>query len=385
MIPRDVTRSALRGALLACLGLCLPGAVRAEDEPPPADHQVVPEAQWGKLPAAAAGQKLYLEGRWHQCFGEKVTLWRSESTRGFLLVESGSPIHEFLVKDRDSRNQPLKPGKSTVRLEGVAEAAGQGCVVRVKRVIKLQDDVDRYMARLVEARTPDALGALARESRAQAERWQDEELRQFANLVARKELAARQAELAPGDAAGAEALGLRMLEIGDKSGAVKVMGEAERQASGPGREKLRQRLLGMGAVETHGTWLLRDVYRAEEGFVQQGGVWVRREKLEFDAVRAAELKEQKSTVEIKPVRGSNGHALAKEAEAGRLSRGQTMPEVHLAAGLPVAASHLEAPDGLGQPARWSQWLMGDGRRVYFLNGEAITVLGARDPWRGQGD
>lgn len=371
-----------RTRLWLSLGLLLAAPALAQDEPPPADHQLVPPEQWGKLPASAKGQKLYVEGRWHQCFGEKVLLWRSPASNGFLLVQKGTPLHDRLVKDRDSRNTPLKAGKSTVRLEGEAVVQGATCAIQLLRVIKLADDLELLRARLEQLSDPEAMAALAREALALAERWGDDELRAFANQVVQRELHARRKDLAPGDAAGAEALGLRMLEVGDRQGAIQVLGEAERAATGPAKQRLRERLAGMEAVETHGTWMTRAEYRREEGFLERNGEWVRREVVELEEVREAELKSQKAEVGVVLVRG-NGHALGKDAEAGRLSRGQTLAEVQLAAGLPAVSRHLEAPDPLGRPATWSQWILGDGRRVYFLNGEVIKVLAAKEPWPGE--
>jgi hypothetical protein len=367
---------------LSALLLLLPAASRAQDEAPPADHQLVPPAQWGKLPASAAGQKVYLEGRWHECFGDKLLLWRTPAASGFLLVDKGTPLHERLVKNLDSRNQQLKPGKSTVRVEGKAVAQGQACAVQVTRVIKLTDDMERLRARLAGLEKPDQMAALAQEATSLAERWADEELRALAQLVVQQELHARQRDLKPGDAASAEALGQRMLDVGDRDGAIQVLGQAEQTSSGAAQQRLRKRLASMGAVETHGAWMSGEQYRREEGYIDREGGWVRRELIEMEEARARELKNQKAEVGVVLVRG-NGHALGKEAEAGKLARGQTMAEVHLAAGLPTSARHLDAPDPLGRPATWTQWVLEDGRRVYFLNGEAISILPASTPWPGQ--
>lgn len=373
-------RTASRLALLL-LGLSIAPAVQAEDDPPPAGAQLIAPTEWGKL-NAPKGQAVYAEGRWHQCFGEKILMWKAPASNGFFLVQKGTPLHDRLVQDKDSRGEPLKAGKSTVRLEGTVGVQNGANVVLVQRVVKLTDDLSRLQAKLETLTEPEALAQLAREAQAQGERWSDDDLRAFAKQVVQRELHARRKLLTAGDVAGAQALGQRMLEVGDRQGAIQVLGDAEHAASGAGKQRLRELLAGIDAVETHGTWMPRDEYRREEGFLKRGEEWVRREVVELDQVRQAELESQKADAGVVLVRG-NGHALGKDAEAGRLSRGQTLAEVQLAAGLPLQSRHLEAPDVLGRPATWTQWVLEDGRRVYFLNGEAIAIVSAKQPWPGE--
>lgn len=343
---------------------------------------VLPEAQWGKLPASAAGQKYAIEARWDEIFGERVILWRCEALRGVIVAPQGSPIQERLVRNRDTANEPLVPKKSRIRLECVAVAQGQGCLLRVSTVRKLPDDVTVQKEKLSKASGPDAIAALVNETKALAERWDDDALRALASEMVAKELTARRAALKPGDVKAAEALGQRMLDVGDKDGAIQVLGEAERAATAGDRAGLRSRLQAMGAVETNGAWLSRSDWRKKEGYVQRGGEWIKAERIELEQAREVELEKQAADVGVVLVRG-NGHACWKDAEQGKVVRGQTEAEVHLAAGLPVRAAHLEAPDRDKRPARWSQWVLADGRRVYFLNGEVISIYAADQAWPGQ--
>lgn len=343
--------------------------------------QLLPESQWGKLPASAAGQAWAVEARWDEIFGEKVILWRCEALRGVLVVPKGSPIQERLVRNRDTPGEQLVPKKSRIRLECVAVAQGQTCQLQVKRVLKLPDDVDVQREKLGKAGSPEAIAALVDETKALAERWDDEELRGLVKEMVAKELSARRGALKPGDVAGAEALGLRMLEVGDRGAAIQVLGEAERAATGPVRERLRTRLASLGAVETSSAWLSRPDWLRKEGYIERGGQWVKAERVELELAREAELDRQSKSVGIELVRG-NGHACWKAAEQGKIERGQTMAEVHLAAGLPVRAAHADAPDRDKRPARWSQWVLADGRRVYFLNGEVISIRAADQPLPG---
>jgi len=83
------------------------------------------------------------------------------------------------------------------------------------------------------------------------------------------------------------------------------------------------------------------------------------------------------------------HECEKAAKNGLIVRGQFFQEVSRAVGLPVSVYHMQAKSHDGKPVTWTQWVMQDGRRVYFVRGKkdpAGTVISwtkAGTPWPRQ--
>ena len=340
----------------------------------------LPESYWGRLSNEWAGRNLFAEGRWDECFGATVSLFQApDGTRHFFTVAEGSPLQRQLASDRASDGSRLTSERSTVRLFGVAQTRGDRCVVSLTRVVRLPDDVDTLRAEAsVAGLTPQQIRAVADRARSRGQRYNDAALLALAEELELRELDARHATLDRSDHAAALDLADRMIELGNVDGALPLLAAAESQApTAPLRQRARDRLSDVGAIRNQGQWILFDAFKRREGFVQHNGAWVRPEALELQAARRAELELQAQ--EIVPRRAQSVQA-ARQAEAGTIIRGQNMYEVRVAAGFPDRVRHLSAPDSDGSDIIWTQWILTDGRRIYFADGLVVSQRPADTPW-----
>jgi hypothetical protein len=382
-------RNAILWALLVTLAAAGPSAAQGEID----GHTYLPEDRWGRLGPEANGKHFYVEGRWNGIRLEDVSLYKTPS-EGFLFIKAGTPLQGRLSGDRDTRGEHMQKRTSTVRLFSTAKRQGNRCVLWVNKAYKLEDDVVRYRQAL-EALPADAdpteIKALAERIRALVARYEDDALGEVARVAVQRELQARRAQLAAGDNRGALHLAERMLEVDDIDAAIQLLADFEKAADSEWRTRLRQELRRLGAVYSSGTWLAFTEFKRQEGFVQRtnaDGVsaWITREWAEFDQVIASERELQAQMVV--PAR-KNELRHFRDAEQGRIVRGQTMAEVRLAAGgeLPVLVNHVRAlapGPAAAMTAIWSQWVLADGRRVYFLDqgggGEVIAFKAAQSAW-----
>ena len=381
-------RFAIGGSLLFVSLLTSPGWAQE----PIDGHQFLPESEWRSLPASAAGNRYYVEGRWNGIRLEDVSLYKA-NTEGVLFVKARTPVQGYLAGDKDSSRTRMEKRHSTVRLFVTAEAQGNRCVLWINKARKLEDDAVKYGRTLDELPsevTPEAIHDLAEEIRARAARYDDQELAEVAQRAVQLELHARRSGLSKDDYDGALALAERMVEVGDEDGAIQVLSDFEEDADNATKLKLRQQLRRMGAVNSGGKWLPFTEFKRREGFIRRPGEgsdgWVRQEWAEFQAVIDGERKLQEQMVV--PAR-KNELRHYRDAEQGRIVRGQTMAEVRLAVKgqLPKLANHVRAlapGPTAARTALWSQWVLEDGRRVYFLDqgsgGEVIAFKAAQAAW-----
>lgn len=362
-------------------------------------HQLLPEDQW-RLPAAAAGKRYFVEGRWHECWRDTLSLFRAEGSRDLLKVQPGSALQLALATNELTDGTKLVPERSRVRVFGTAERQGGKVVLAVTRVDRLEDDdvrLRRALEALGDRADADALAGLAREVRALGEQFGDPTLRALALEASRREVSARLEALGADDHAGALALADRMAAAGDRDGAIELCARVEGGGAPAAREAARERLARLRAVQAGGRWVAFEAYKRAEGFVLRPPLedhktpqglssrivegaaprWVRRELAELEEARRAELELRLGG--IVEVRSNPGEMLA-QAQARRLARGQSLAEARLAAGAPVVVHHLRALDSEQRDALWTGWAFADGRRAYFLNGELITARAQGDPW-----
>lgn len=383
-------------AHLAPLALVLAALApaRAQERPPIREHTFLPEEDWARLGPEHVGKKLYLEGRWEELYGDWALLWKGPIvTRGLLWVPANSAIKLVLSRDRDSANEPLTSKISSVRVFGEGVKAGDDRVlIKVSRVDKLPEEDQQFLERLqAVGADADAIQRLAKECAERAKRFDDARLREVARSISRRELEVRAAALAPDDHAGRLTLAQRSLdEADDPHGAIELFGAIVESEGVPAQVHARavERLEQLRAVRTLTTdggveWVAYDVYKREEGFILRADTsgtptWMSREVVELHLARDAELARQQQKIELPR---SNPIKHLKDAEAKVVERGQTFPEVRLAGGFPVVVRHERGGSFLGEESSvWSQWILADGRRVYFVNGEVISWKAATDPW-----
>lgn len=379
--------------VLVCV---LAGQAAAQGKPELAGHTYLPTPSLARLGPADVSKSYYVEARWQECWKDSITLCREENARRTLVVAFPSPLQTNLAKDLDSTGQKLTAGLSNVRLFGTVERGGDRPVLRVTKVELLEDDLVRLRARLAalgEKPTPEQLSQLANEVRPLAERYGDQRLVAFAGEVSQREIAARLAGRNPNDFEGALQIGAQ-LQATDRRGAITIYGDVEARAPEALRKEARQRLAQLRAYRAASGWVPYEEFKASEGFVRRGEGpderWITRERAELEAVVAQEMKKRAEGGII--VLRSNPNASGKKAEARILETGQTLEEARLAtAGVAqTMVDHIPAADKeTAQQFLWTQWVLADGRRLYFLAptpapgaplaAELAVIKSSRDP------
>ncbi len=381
-----MSRAVFLRALLpavAALALAAPGA-RAQE--PINGHTFLPEANWGKLPASAAGQRFYTDARWETCWGDQVTLFKGPPD---FFVAADGPVQQALVDDRIPGTNPpvrLVKGKSRLRVFGRAERRGALTVLVVESAQPLIDDVARLQqAAAAVARDPERLAALAREAATLGEKYDDTDLRSLATQLTRQELEVRREAIAADAFAEWLALADRYRALGDRVTAIAVLSHVHGESDDAGlRGPAQARRGSLGAVETREGWVTYERYKSDEGFIERtakdgSSRWLKKEQAELeDVVVAEQLLRTGAIVEARVQVVQHGN----NAAAGKLERGQTMQEARLAGGPPVSVHHQRAPesnDAGARPAVWTQWVFADGRRAYFigLEGQPPVIVTAK--------
>ncbi len=368
--------------MLVCV---LAAQVAAQSPPPVLDgYTYLPTSSLGRLGPGEVGKKYYIEARWQECWKDSITLFRETEARRTLVVAFPSPLQTNLARDQDTAGQKLTANVSNVRLSGTVEKGPERLVLRVAKVELLEDDLVRFQARLAalgEKATPQQLSQLANEVRPLAERYGDQRLVTFSGELSQREIAARLAGRNPNDFEGALAIGAELQKT-DRRGAITIYGDVEARAPEALRKEARQRLAQLRAYRAASGWVPYEEFKASEGFVRRGeGAqerWITRERAEFEAVIEVEREKRKDQVVI--VR-SNPVQAGKAAEARRLETGQTLEEARLATAgvLQTMVDHQATADAEGVRSLWTQWVLGDGRRLYFLAPDGVNAAGAPTP------
>lgn len=370
--------------VLVCV---LAGQVAAQGKPIIDGYTYLPTASLGRLGPADVTKKYYVEARWQECWRDSITLFREEAAKKTLVVTFPSDLQTNLARDQDSAGQKLTANVSNVRLRGTVERLGDKVVLRVDKVELLEDDLARFRARLAalgDKATPEQLSQLANEVRPLAERYGDERLVAFAGEVSQKEIAARLAGRNPNDFEGALRIGAQ-LQATDRRGAITIYGDVEARAPEALRKEARQRLAQLRAYRAASGWVPYEEFKASEGFVLRGDGaqerWITRERAEFEATIAAEMAKRDGDPPTVIILRSNPAAAGKRAEARIVETGQTLEEARLAtAGIDqTMVDHSIYTDSTGQQILWTQWVLADGRRLYFLAPNTAGANGAPTP------
>lgn len=395
-------RAAQRAAAGLCIALCAgfgPALANGQEEHPVIDgYAFLPEERWGKLTEDDLQRKYYVEGRWHGFLRPGIRFYKRTDMGRFLIVpgKPDDPLFAAVVADRDSLGKPLKKRRSMVRVFGTPLRVGARIVLLVDKVQKLPDEDEQFRARLEALGDDlDAIRALGKRCRERARLMEDTKLAEVARQIAETELRARRKRLAPGDFQGLFELAKRYeSDLGDMTSAIALYGEVAESPKAPladrraaVRSLARLKAIRMRVKDSY-KWVTLVQYRHAEGFIFRRGVreadeawrrkdrWITREWAEFEDAVRAELDLRRG--QVVPVR-TNLHQHAEAARRGKVERGQNYVEVSRAAGFPRHVNHWE--DILdAKPIVWSQWILPNGLRVYFLDGEVISTRPAGSPW-----
>jgi FimV-like protein len=368
-----VIRSAPRVLALA-LALAAPALAQqpAQGPPPINDHVYLPEANWNRLPQTAVGRKFYVMGRWKECWNNQVQLHKFETSPAFFIA--GNEELRLALVDNGLPNQPdaLTKGRTPVRLFGQVGAFENRLVLMISRVEILPDDAARLQQAVTAAASDaDRLAVVAQEAFELGTKFEDQTLLQLHRTVKLQELEVRRQRLT--SVREYAALAEQYRQLGDRLSAITLLDHVFKNATDDLKRTAQTQLEALQAVQTAAGWVPIEAFKAEEGFVQRGGAWVRKEMAELTDIMEKELAERRGAmVEAR----SNPVQHGNNASANRLERGQTLEEARLAAGntSPVFVYHVRAPDETQRMALWTQWVLSDGRRAYFMGREGETPV-----------
>ena len=348
-------------------------------------HASLPAERWAKLTAKDVGQALYLDGRWLECSGDEVLLVDfTQEQRGFLYINPNGRLQRRLTQDLTPSGANLIRRKSNARVFGLAKERNGKVVLEVQRVEILPSDAEVLIAKLNElgGDDPAPYAELVAEAERLAKRYDDAELEDLADALARRQaqVEAKLLDLSQTDAV--LELAQRMVVAKDKLAAIALLSDADAATDEPqAKQRLRARLVQLGATESGGQWHSREAFKRAEGFwYVKGRGWVHLEELELEAVIKMETKAQRGKLVI--VR-ENPVEAKRAADSGRLKRGQNAAEARIAAGMPVRAAHSKLRNDLGEEVRWTQWILADGRRAYFQNGTIVRTFMPESAWMVQ--
>lgn len=314
-------------------------------------------------------------------------------TEAFLKISPG-PLKDGLTSSPpvDTSEQKLEKRHSLVRLYGTARKQGSRTIyLQVEFAEKLKDEDLQFKQRLSELGNDAAkIAALRAECLKRARRYDDGPLHDVARTIAHRELEVRKKDLKPGDYEGLYRLAVQYRdELKDPEGAIPLWAQVYEARDAPRALRLRAHkdLKAVGAVRTRNAsgweWLTEEDYKRKQGYISRSGKWIRKELAELNDHRNSELARQRR--QFDPPR-TKEHECEKAAKNGTVVRGQFFQEVARAIGLPVTVRHLRAKSHDDKVVTWSQWLMSDGRRIYFVRSEkdpAGTVISwtkAGTPW-----
>lgn len=375
-------RLAPRVVALALALVLAPSALAQQPAPTPqpiGEYAYLPEANWNRLPASAAGRKFYVMGRWKECWNNQVQLHKFETSPAFFIAGNEELRQALVEDDLPSQADALVKGRTPVRLFGRVAAFENRMVLMIERVEALPDDAARLQqAAGAAGNDPDRLSAVAAEAFELGTKFEDQQLLQLHRAVRLQELEVRRVAL--GETAYREwaQLADRYRQLGDRISAIRLLDHVFQKAPEELKRTAQAQLELLQAVQTAAGWVPIEAFKAEEGFVQRGGAWVRKELAELTDIIDKEMADRRQTV-VEPRHNPVQHG--NNAQANRLERGQTLEEARLAAGnaSPVFVYHVRAPDETQRMALWTQWILADGRRAYFMGreGEAPVCIAVR--------
>ena len=403
----DHQRPYARGGVRLVLGLALflPSvAVAQTNRPAIKGHTFLGSERWGKLKNPDIGKKFYVEGRWHEFYRPGISFYKRNAMRKFLIAPGSpdDPLVGQLVRNKDSVGNRLIKGRSMVRVFGLAQLRAGRIALVIDRVDRLEDEDVQFLNRLNEALgNLEQLRVLSRECARRADEMGDdkrliavsrkitsEELKEMRKLIAKS-----------GDYSAIIKLARRYEgELKDERGAIALYGEiveskgATRALRSEALTRLRKRKAERVRSQTGDvvvyTWITFSDYKHSEGFVFRRGDddaaelweradrWIRKEWAELETARQEEVRRRRGKVEtprLKPLQ----HGMA--AETGVVERGQNFVEVAHAVGFPSLVNHWGG-ELEGRQVTWTQWISDGGSRVYFVDGEVISVKARAEGW-----
>lgn len=360
-------------AAATCCAALLPGVARADDPVPVTETELTASGGWG----AKEGKLVeLLNVKFRDSFGSNVRLVKLPSDKLVLDTDARQALATNLASWKTSTGALDKKGRSNVRVVGVARTDSQaGRVIDVHDVTKLPDDVEAFKRRFDVLATGDADGRtkLADEARRRADFYSLDDLRDWSRSAYDSALDVRRAALAKGDSKGAIELAQKYRELaGATNKAITLLGDLVVDPATAEADRDRGiRILEseLGAVLHRGRWVSRDDFKAALGFLPRrdaaGNVsWVRRERVEFEAVVAAQRQLNRTDPNPRKLLGSQYEEAAKQGEP---VVGMYKQEVVRTKGLgfPSYVDRFSEKNAGGEIS-WDQWIMPDGARFYFM-------------------
>lgn len=348
----------MRSAFVVLAVLAVAAPARAGDEVVVTERDLVEPAPWGEREGRAV---VLLDARFRDFFGGELEV--AGVPRARLPIDPGrSELAADLARFR-TRTGPLRKGRSNVRVQGVARDGERGRELVVTDVTLRPGDVVLFSERANLLAPGDASGrsALAAEARRRAERFAEDDLREWARALDLSALDIERSRLGRQDVEGAIALARRYRDVaGVVSAAITLLGSvADDPAVGTAdRERVAGVLEDELAARRHrGRWVSEADRRAALGFVARTGPgghteWVRAERIELEAAAGRARTAARAPVSA---------GLSKE-EVAR-TRGY---------GFPVFVDRLQDRGHV-----IDQWILADGRRLYFEDGFLFEACPAR--------
>ncbi|HZU97670.1 MAG TPA: hypothetical protein VFF73_13300 [Planctomycetota bacterium] len=287
-----------------------------------------------------------------------------------------------------------RKGRSNVKVIGVAREDNQvGRYIDVTDVSKLPDDLDAFTARRDALAATDADGRLklADEAVKRADLYStlnQDDLREFARQLFDGALDLKKATLQKGDAAAAIDVALKYRDLaGAPNKAIGLLGDiVESGVEQDARDKLVKVLeQDLGAVRHRDHWISKEDFKSQLGYMKRvnaatGAVqWVRKERVEFEAVVANRREVNKTDPIVRQLLGSQYETAANE---GQPTLGMYKQELVRTKGygFPQLVDRF-VDKSAGNPDRvWEQWVMSDGNRFYFMDGVMFDWKKKADPY-----
>lgn len=360
----------------------------------PAGAEPLEPAELKAKLAALSGKAAEVEGKFLECWGDRyVSLVGSDLK--FYLPASG-PLKKQVPNNKDSAGLALKNKNSNVLLKGLVVdnrarrfPQRDAYFFELRELRRLVDDIPRFEDKLAAVKSGDHRGihAVARAARSWAERYGNQDLKEWARDRDLQGLKAHEAQLAGAGLDQWIALAREYVsKLGDKAGAIAVLDKVYR-AEGRSAEELRRlraELKALGAYYYGARWVTYAQYKSDEGFIQrtiEGKlVWITQKRAELlDQI----AKHQSSATEIVALDAEYENSAA----SGKTTKG--MRRFHLAAlknnnstlGFPKFVDRLRIKrPGRKEPSVYDQWIFSNNRRYYFHNDRLFAWFIDNEPY-----
>jgi hypothetical protein len=379
----------LRALVPVALALLLsvPVTATAEDAPiPVTEQELLAPGGWGPKD----GKLVELAGsKFHDYYGGSVRLTPPAGANGpaalnnRLLLNTDKhpelvPLADLLSGFRTAAGPLDRKGRSNVKIQGYARSDdANGRFIEVTSVTKTPDDLEAFKARLETLDKADVDGRmkLAEEAKKRADDYGIDNLRDWVRQTYDGALDLKRASLAKGDVKTAVDVALKYKNLaGSTNKAIQLLGEvvADPTTSDADRASAVKLLEGeLGAVLHREHWVSRDDFKSALGFVSRtdaaGRVhWLRRERIEFDALVDLQRKAINNDPNLRKLLGSQYEEAANKGEPVKGMYKQEIVRTK-GFGFPAFVDRFAEKAGTSDLV-WDQWIMPDGSRFYFMNG-----------------